>query len=117
MTEVVKFANGVLYRGGVGTNDNDVVFTADQISECDSFMLSSSAGAMDVLVSLDGVNYETSAHALQDLNAADLTPVLVTAAGKSYGFRGKFLGIKVLQNGATAVANAALVGGNLGSRW
>lgn len=96
-------------KTGSGTNDNDVVITfEDVIDGADTFMLQSTAGAMDVFVSLDGTNYSTAARSLSDLGAITSDPVLVTAAGRNYGFRGKYKGIKVLQNGATAVVGAVL---------
>ncbi|HEX9660267.1 MAG TPA: hypothetical protein VGA18_08195 [Rhodothermales bacterium] len=95
------------FSGG-GDNDNDELFTTSDISSCDAFMLMSSAGAVDVLVSLDGVNFSTAPLSLQDFGAVDTTPVLVTAAGRVYGFAGKFRKIRALQNGATA-AQATLI--------
>ncbi len=115
--EVVKFANGVLYRGGVAAGDNATVFTADQISECDSFLLMSTQGAMDVYPTLDGTNYATAPLSMTDMGATDLVPVLETAANRIYGFRGKFLGLRILQKGATAITAASLICGNVGSRW
>jgi hypothetical protein len=115
--DIFKFANGVCYRNGTGVSDNDVIFQADAVSECDSFHISSDTGLMDVFVSLDGVTYCTVAQAMQDMNDTSSTLVAVTAAGRNFGFRGKFLGIRVLQNGGAAVTKAALIGGNLGSRW
>jgi len=94
---------------GSGTNDNDIVITLDDNSdEPDTFMLMSTAGAMDVFVSLDGTNYATAALSLADMGAITSDPVVVTVANRIYGFRGKFKGIRVLQNGATAVVNAVL---------
>lgn len=96
-------------KTGSGTNDNDVVIQLDQNAEAyDVFLLMSTAGAMDVFASLDGTNYSTSALSLADLGAISTDPVVVTAAGRLYGFRGKYQGIRVLQNGATAVENAVL---------
>jgi hypothetical protein len=97
------------YKSGSGTNDNDIVIELDQNAEAyDTFELMSTAGAMDVFVTLDGTNYTTAALSLADLGAVTTDPVVVTAANRLYGFRGKFKGIRVLQNGATAVENAAL---------
>lgn len=110
-----NFVGGTVlrYEEGEGTNDNDVVIQTGDVSAWDSFLLLSTAGAMDVLVSLDGTNYSTVALRLEDMGVAGSTPVLVTAAGQVYGFRGKFAAIRVLQNGATAVENATLVCANL----
>lgn len=107
----------VLSETGSGTNDNDAVITiadaaANDLLNYDSFMLMSTAGAMDVFVSLDGTNYITAPLSLTDLGATTTAPVIVTVANRMYGFRGKFQGIIVRQNGATAVENASLIGGN-----
>ncbi len=99
----------VRYTGGSSTADNEVSIQATGIGEYNTFMLMSTAGAMDVLVSLDGTNYATAALSLTDLGAADTLPVLVTVAGRVYGFRGSFAGVKVLQNGATGVTAPVLV--------
>lgn len=122
--EVKRFGNGSVFRGGVGTLTADPIFVrtnftggeTGDISEYDSFMLMSTAGAMDVVGTLDGTNYCTAPISLIDMGAADATPVLVTAANRIYGFRGKYLGLKVRQSGATAVANGALLCGVIGSR-
>ena len=96
-------------KTGTGTIDNDVVITFDDVVDgADTFLLMSTAGAMDVFVSLDGTNYSTAALSLTDMGAITSDPVVVTAANRCYGFRGKFKAIRVLQNGATAVANAVL---------
>lgn len=102
-----------LWRSTVltGVNDNDVLLemttaTHTAVDQCDAWQLGSTAGAIDVFVSLDGTNYLTGAVALTDLSST--TPsiaVIVTTAGGNYGFRGHFKKIKFLQNGATAVAN------------
>lgn len=101
-------------KTGTGTNDNDVVITFDDVVHgADTFLLMSTAGAMDVFVSLDGTNYATAALSLTDMGAITSDPVIVTAANRCYGFRGKFASIRVLQNGATAVENAVLRYGNM----
>jgi hypothetical protein len=95
--------------GVAGVSDNDVLITMDQNVEAyTTFELMSTTGAMDVFVSLDGTNYATAAQSLADLGAVTTHPVVVTAANRIYGFRGHFEGIRVLQNGATAVANPVL---------
>lgn len=92
------------------TADNEVAFTTGQVGRYNTFMLLSTAGAVDVLVSLDGTNYSTAALSLVDLGAADSLPVLTTVAGRVYGFRGKYSKVKVLQNGATGVTVSLLCG-------
>lgn len=105
--------NALFYTGGVGVNANDVVIQSGDVSSYDTFMLQSTAGAMQVLVSLDGTNYSTAPLSLQDMGATTTTPVLLTAANRTYGFRGKFAALKVTQNGATGVANGCLVCGKM----
>jgi len=94
--------------GIAGVNDNDIVIQTEDVSIFNTHMLFSTAGAMDVEVSFDGTNYSSAALSLADLGAASTNPVLVTVAGRVYGFRGTYRKIRVRQNGATAVANAIL---------
>lgn len=101
--------NAMRYKSATGTNDNDAVIATDDVSKYDTFMLMSTAGAMDVFPSLDGVNFATSALSLTDLGATSAAPVIVTAANRIYGFRGTFAKIRVDQNGATPVTAACLV--------
>lgn len=98
---------------GSGVNDNDVVITLNRADPFDTFLLMSTAGAMDVFVSLDGTNYSTAALSLTDMGATTSSPVVVTAANRVYGFRGLFRAVRVLQNGATAVENATLSYGTM----
>lgn len=99
---------GTTYSGS-GTNDNDLVFDLTNMELFDTFMLSSTAGAMDVFVSLDGTNFTTAALSLLDLGAnTEITLALDTVANRMYAFRGKYKAIQVRQKGATAVENAAL---------
>jgi hypothetical protein len=102
----------LIKTAGVGVNDNDVIFAiASNAEHYDTWQLGSTAGAMDVFVSGDGTNYQSAAVALIDLGStAPSTAVVVTAAGGNYGLKGRWKGIKVLQNGATAVANGFLIG-------
>lgn len=109
---ITNSSSTTLYTGS-GTNDNDVVIQSDDIQRYGAFMLMSTAGAMDVLVSLDGTNYSTAPLSLIDFGGIVTTPVLVTAANRIYAFRGVFKFVRVLQNGATAVANAALLAGEV----
>ena len=92
---------------GTGANDNDVLFTTGDVSRYDACTLMSTAGAVDVFVSLDGTNYASAALSLQDFGATTTDPVLVTAANRVYGFVTKVRKIRVLQNGASA-ASASL---------
>lgn len=98
-----------LYAEGLGENDNDVIVQADEILEYDTFQLMSTAGALDVVVSLDGENYSQAPYSLVDLGATSVDPVLVTVANRIYGFRGRFKSLRVLQNGATPPENVTLM--------
>lgn len=111
-TQVVEDVGNVVRYTNTTTEDNEVAFTTGDISRFNTFMLMSATGTVDVLVSLDGTNFSTAAHSLIDQGATDTAPVIVTVAGRVYGFRGKFRKIKVLQNGATDV-NVTLLCGNL----
>lgn len=102
----------LIKTAGAGVNNDDVVFEiASNAQNFDTWQLGSTAGAMDVFVSGDGTNYMSAAIALVDLGStAPSTAVVVTTAGGNYGIRGRWKKIKLMQNGATAVANAYLVG-------
>jgi hypothetical protein len=101
--------NSLRYKAGSGTNNDDIVIQTGDVSQYDEFILQATAGATDVLVSLDGTNYSTAPLSLVDLGAVTSDPVLVTAANRTYAFFGTFALIRVLQNGATGVANATLM--------
>lgn len=88
---------------GTGTNDNDILFTTGRMLSYDTFMVMSTDGAVDVETTLDGTNWSDPI-SLSDLGASTSDPVLVTAADRMYGFKGKYLQIRVRQNGATASA-------------
>jgi len=87
---------------GTGVSDNDVIITSGDMRPYDTFMVMSTAGAVDVYASLDGTNFNTAPLSLADLGATTSDPVVVTAPNRMYGFRGKYQLIRVLQNGATA---------------
>lgn len=96
---------------GTGTNDNDLLFTTSNIEQHDTFQLMSTAGAVDVEVTLDGENWSTAPLALEDQGAtASATYVLVTVAARMYRFRGKYRQVRVRQNGGTATAATLLCG-------
>lgn len=98
---------------GATNADDAVVFQiggAGGIPDCDTFQLGSTNGAMDVFGSGDGTNYLATALALEDLTSTTpATRVQVTAPGKHYVLRGRYKALRVLQNGATAVAGAYLI--------
>ena len=90
---------------GTGVNANDVLFTTPNVEQHEMFTLMSTAGAVQVLASVDGVNFATAPLALEDAGSTtNSTYVLVTAAGRIYKFWGKFTLLRVTQNGATASA-------------
>ena len=97
---VISVGNITIYEGDAA-GDNDTVIETGDVSGFKSFKIMSTAGAVDVVVSLDGTNYATAAHSLYDLGAELNTPVLVTVANRVYEFYGPYRKVKVLQNGAT----------------
>lgn len=99
--------NAVRYQG-TGTNDNDLLFTTSGTVAYDACMLMSITGAVDVEGTIDGSNWTTAPLSLQDLGATALDPVIVTVADRMYAVVGKYLALRVRQNGATA-ASASLL--------
>jgi hypothetical protein len=97
---VSDLGNAVRYTNS-STADNDVLIQTNDVSRMDSFTLMSTAGAVDVYVTLDGTNYATAPLSLQDFGATTNDPVIETVAGRVYQFRGKFKAVRVLQKGAT----------------
>lgn len=96
---------------GTGTNDNDVLIRTENVQQFNSFTLITTAGVADVFVSLDGTNFSSAALALEDRGAtASTTYVVVTTAGRVFGFRGKYTVIRVDQNGGTAATAHLLCG-------
>lgn len=100
--------NMTRFSGGVGVNDGDIVVQTSDVSRFDSFMVISTAGAMQVFVSLDGTNYSTAPLSLIDLGATSTAPVTATVGNRLYGFFGNFAAVRVKQTGATAVTAATL---------
>jgi hypothetical protein len=96
------------------TADNDVMIQTNDIGRHDTFMVMATTGTVDVYVSLDGTNYATAALSLQDFGATVSDPVTEAAAGRVYGFRGKYSKVRVLQKGATNPTAVSLVCGRLG---
>lgn len=102
--------NVLRYFPGTGVNANDVVVQTGDVSRYDEFMISNTAGAVQMLASIDGVNYMTAPVSLQDLGSASLVvSVIVTAANRIYRVRGFFNFIRLTQNGATAATGVCLV--------
>lgn len=109
-TTITEEGSSTLYQG-TGTIDNDIAIQTNDVQRYDTFMLTSTGGAMDVFVSIDGTNYSTAALSLIDFGAITQDPVVVTAANRVYAFRGKYKRVRVLQNGAAAVTAASLRAG------
>ncbi len=105
--------SGAARTGGTGANDNDLVLELTNAFPWDTFHIMSTAGAMDVEVSLDGVNFTTAPISLTDQGAISADPVIVTVANRVYGFRGKYQTVRVRQNGATPVTDASLAYGKM----
>jgi hypothetical protein len=101
--------NCLRYKDGTGTNNDDIVIQTGDVSSYNEFTLQATDGAVDVFVSMDGTNYSTAPLSLIDLGATTSDPVIVTAADRTYAFFGRFALIRVLQNGATAVAGCTLM--------
>jgi hypothetical protein len=98
--------------GGVGVNAADIVFEITANADLyDSWQLASTAGAMVVVGSIDGTNYQSASIAMVDLGStAPGTYVTATVAGGNYGIKGRWKKLKVSQTGAAAVANACIEG-------
>jgi hypothetical protein len=89
----------IQFTGSCTLDDEELVVTG-AMGAYDACMLVSTGGAVDVFVTLIGTTtYTTAPLSLQDFGATNTDPVLVTAAGRVYGFVGKFNRIKILQNG------------------
>lgn len=101
--QVEDLGTHIRYSGS-GANDNDLLFTTNDLSRFDACVLMSTTGAVDVEVTLDGSNWSTAPLSLQDFGATDTAPVLVTAALRVYAFVGKYRKVRIRQNGATAAA-------------
>jgi len=106
--------NDLRFIGGTGVSANDVVVQTGDISLYDTFLVMTTAGAAQVLASLDGTNYATAPLSLTDMGATTSDPVIVTAANRIYRVRGTFSKLKVTQNGATAVTGATLICSKMG---
>jgi hypothetical protein len=96
-------SDSVQYLGSC-TDDNEVLVTTGDLTRYDKCTIMSLAGAVDVFTSLDGTTYATAARSMQDFGAVDTVPVLVTAALREYGIVGKWIRIRILQNGATGAS-------------
>lgn len=99
----------LLVQGTAGTNTGDVVATISNAIDFDWFTIHAVTATLDVQVTGDGTNWVTVA--VQDSTAtASGTFVTTLTVGKVGVLRGKFLGVRIRQNGASA-ANGNLIGG------
>lgn len=105
---VDQYGNVERFSGGVGVNTGDVVVQTGDVTRFDTFMLRSTAGACDVVASLDGTNYDAPL-SLDDLGATTSAPVVVTAAARTYRFKGAFALLRVRQSGAPAATGVCLI--------
>ncbi len=96
---------------GTGVNDNDLLFTTGSVEQHSLFQLMSTAGSVDVEVTLDGTNWSTAALAMEDQGATAVTTyVVATTAGRMAKFCGIFTAVRVRQVGATAATAVLLCG-------
>jgi hypothetical protein len=114
LATVDHMGNAVRYKGGIGASDNDVIVQSGDVSQYDTYLLMTTAGAVDITVSLDGTNYSTAPLSLIDLGATTSDPVLLTAANRIYGFYGTYALVRVLQNGATPATAVTLIASRKG---
>ena len=105
------YGNVLVYSGGISTDDDEVVVQSGSVIHYNTFIILSSAGAMDVLVTLDGTYYATAALSLTDMGAAASAPVIASVAGRVYGFKGYFAAVRVLQKGGTDTADVSMTCG------
>lgn len=89
--------------GTEGVNDNDVVYSSDQVDQYRDHVIEVIAGTVTVQGSLDGENWSVDLFT-QDLQVAtrDTYVATMTGAGKLFRLPGRFKKIRVLQDGATA---------------
>lgn len=90
----------------------------DDLSKFNEFALMCVTGSLTVRVSLDGSNYTTSDLAWEDEQVANAAQTRVTTllAGVLYRHRGSLKSMRILQSGATGIANAVLMAGTIGRR-
>lgn len=92
------------FTGSAGTNDNDVVYTSNDISMYNVHYIEGTAGTVDIQVSVDGTNFNTTQAAVllhDDVTTGGGVNVLTIASGKIGVLRGKYKKLRILQNGAT----------------
>lgn len=98
-----------LVQGTAGTNTGDVVATLNSAIDFERFTIHAVTATLDVQVTSDGTNWVTVA--VQDAAAtASGTFVTTLTVGKVGLLVGRFVGVRIRQNGATA-ANGNLIAG------
>jgi len=106
---------GTLQVVGIpGTGAASVVIELDDVQRFNEFAIQSSAGVMDALASLDGVNFTVPIAFEDKQSTAPGTRVLVTVAGGIYYFAGNFKALRIRQSGGVAVADPFLMCGQIG---
>lgn len=105
----LELGNVMVYVGVTGVNDNDVLIETADVSRYATFGLASTAGVMDVYVSIDGTNFLAGAISIWDMTGDGSVAVVETVAGALCQLRAKVMKIRVLQKGATAVENPRLL--------
>jgi len=94
-----------------GVDDNDVVIELVDASPYSEFFIFSTAGVLEVDVSLDGTNFDQIIALTNEKSTTPATKVLITVADGLYSFRGQYRVVRVRQASATAVANASMICG------
>jgi len=93
------------FTGAAGTNDNDVVYTSGDVSSYNQHVIEATAGTVDIQVSVDGTNWNTTPAAVllhDDVTTGGGVLSASIASGKVGILKGKYKKIRLLQNGATA---------------
>jgi len=88
--------------GSAGTNDNDVVYTANDVSMYNTHYIECTAGTIDVDVSIDGTNWIAAVVGRNIVTTGVFTQVNEAASGVCLEIKGKYRKLRVNQKGATA---------------
>ena len=88
--------------GSAGTNDNDVVYTANDVSMYNTHYVECTAGTVDVDVSIDGTNWIAAVVGRNIATTGVFTQVNEAASGVCLEIIGKYRKLRVNQKGATA---------------
>ena len=103
--------NSTAFTGAAGTNDNDIIYTSEDISTFNEITIEATAGTVDIEVSLDGTNYNATPVAvlLADATAVGTYNLTITA-GKIGILRMHVKKFRIRQNGAVASNARGLIG-------